>query len=162
MIKLQSELSCGGVGVWLFSKSLSLCPVRNIPYCKLNSALIVEEFPGYNRRPFCVLSALHMLLSHIGLLFQLSLELAPHPNIPVLNNILMDCFSAAPHLTCLEELWASSFIPDTLCTHKYLFSHILQLLWMCFHIWDQLYCIGLVSFMLLASRTHMNRAWFSW
>ena len=35
--------------------------------------------------------------------------------------ILIDCFSAAPHLTCLEEWWASGFSPDTLCTQKYLY-----------------------------------------
>ena len=66
---------------------------------------------------------MHFICSHIGLLFQLSLELAPHTNIPVLNNILIDCFSAAPHLTCLEEWWASGFNPDTLCTQKYLYFH---------------------------------------
>ena len=131
-------------------------------YITYNSLIVLGNFYNF-RRPFCVLSdALHMLLSHIGLLFQLGLELAPHTNIPVLNNILIDCFSAAPHLTCLEEWWASGFSPDTLCTQKYLFSHILQYLWTCFHIWDQLYCIGLVSFTLLASQTQMNRAWFSW
>ena len=73
---------------------------NNITY---NSLIVLGNFYNFIRL-FCVLSdALHMLLSHIGLLFQLSLELAPCTNIPVLNNNLIDCFSAAPHLTCLEE-----------------------------------------------------------
>ena len=40
-----------------------------------------------------------------------------------INNILINCFSAAPHLTCLDSGVVSFwFFPDTLCTQKYLYS----------------------------------------